>query len=798
MNDIFCPRKTSEDLEWERVRDALASRCASVIGRRQAHALPFGDDETACRNALMEAREACMLHDEGSPLPVRDLADVRDALVRVQAAGVLSPLELRDVGRLVEAAGAARRYLTVRKARAPLLHAAYATDPTLDRVASELLGVFDPDGTLADNASPRLAELRAESRAARARIQNRLADLLTKHADIMQEQFITEREGRYVLPLRSDAHERFSGIVHGTSASGSTLFVEPRSIIPLGNRLKVTESEIVREEYVICQRLSSLLWEHGANVASCAVALAWLDVRGATARLRQEYALFFPELLASAEAELVGARHFLLAESGIHVVPSDLRVRVGTAIVVSGPNAGGKTVALKTVGLSALMLRAGLPIAAGEGSKMGFFARVLTDIGDDQSLSKSLSTFSAHVTNLRNILEATESRTLVLLDEIATGTDPREGEALAAGILDSLLLRGGAVMTTTHYEGLKALAATDDRFENASSGFDFEKMLPTFRIAYGVPGRSSALEVASRYGIPASVIDRARSFLSGGARTFEETSARLDEARRGFEMARDAARAKDVELSEKLARVNDELASAKARTHQDIAAEAQDLRAALAKVRDDLKHARRAVKRDKSDNLLKTAEDLANLASESVHQVHVAIAPRAGTAFEPGEALELRRGDRVFVRRLGAEAEVLEITGETARVAAGAMKISVPLSDLSRADKYADKGDKARARSGSTGVIAKGNTHEDVVIQTSDNTCDVRGMYTDDASSMVAAFLDRCLGTGTTPVFIVHGHGTGALRDTIRRDLKDHRFVHHFRPGATGEGGDGVTLVWIG
>ncbi len=805
MQDAFCPTKTVDDLEWQRVQAALAARCGSVMGKRRALALGFGEDEVACRIALGEAREACMLHDEGSPIPLsaggRELPDIAESISRIHGASVLSPPELRDVGLVLEAAGACRRYLSARKERAPLLYSAYATDPSLDRVAKDVLVVFDNDGTLSDDASPELKALRNEARASRQRIQNRLQDLLARHADIMQDSFITEREGRYVIPLRADAHERFNGLVHGTSASGSTLFVEPLSIIPLGNRLKVTEGELVREEFAICQRLSSLLWENAAGVAACASALSVLDVRAATARVRSERDLVFPELLDEASAELVGARHFLLAESGIDVVPSDLRVRAGHAIVVSGPNAGGKTVALKTVGLCALMLRAGLPVAAAEGTKMGFFARVLTDIGDDQSLSRSLSTFSAHVTNLSQILLATEPRVLVLLDEVATGTDPREGEALAAGVLDSLLLRGGAVMSTTHYEGLKALATTDDRFENASSGFDFEAMLPTFRIAYGIPGRSSALEVATRYGVPKTVIERARSFLSGGARTFEETSVKLDEARRGFEMARDAARAREVELADKVARVSEEIASVRARTHEAIANDAEELRHALAKVREDLKHARRAVKRDKSDALLKTAEDLANLASETVHRVHLSVTARAQGGEDAGSGMggDLRRGDRVYVGRLRAEAEILEIESGTVRVAAGALKLNVPISDVTRVpakgESRANPG--AAGGRGKAGAAARGRT-DDPAIQTSDNTCDVRGMYSDDALGMVAAFLDRCLGSGTSPVFIVHGHGTGALRDSIRRELKESRIVHHFRAGGVGEGGDGVTLAWVG
>jgi DNA mismatch repair protein MutS2 len=401
---------------------------------------------------------------------------------------------------------------------------------------------------------------------------------MSKYEGILQDRFVTEREGRYVVPVRSDAHERFPGIVHATSASGATLFVEPRAVIPMGNRLKVLEAEVQREEQAIYAKLSDRIGEWLPSVIAAAAALARADVRAATARFAEELRLGFPTITDEARLELRQARHpLLLLDSAVStasgpavvqwdaVVPSELTIAARRAMVISGPNAGGKTVALKTMGLVALMVRAGLPVPCKDESVVGIFEVVLTDVGDDQSLTKSLSTFSAHVRNLARILDETQPGALVLLDELAGGTDPREGEALAAGMLDSLTARGGAVVVTTHYERLKALALADPRFENASMGFDLKAMSPTFRLAQGVPGSSSALAVASKFGLPSTVIERAERFLGQEDVHFETVVKKLNDERAALELARADAerRAEEVEalrrsLAEELERSKDQ------------------------------------------------------------------------------------------------------------------------------------------------------------------------------------------------------------------------------------------------
>jgi DNA mismatch repair protein MutS2 len=441
--------KTLSDLEWPRVLAALAQRCVSEAGRRRAAALPLAASREQLLPWLDEAREAREALDRGEPLPIAGARDVEEATARLRVGAPLAPEELRDIAATLGAARSLRRFLTGRHAAAmPALGLACAVDPTLDEVAREITDAFGPDGSLVDHASPRLKELRDEIRACRARITAHLEELLQRHAAVLQDHFYTERDGRYVLPVRSDAHERVHGIVHGTSASGSTLFVEPRGVIPLGNRLRVLDGEARREEDAIYARLSGLLHEKLPSVLGAIEALTLADLRAAGARLGADAGFSLIPAADEPVIELRQARHPLLALGKSTVVASDLTLTAGRALIVSGPNAGGKTVALKAMGLAALMLRAGLPVACAPGSRVGFFDEVLTDVGDEQSLHRDLSTFSAHVTSLARMIEQARRGVLILLDEIATGTDPREGEALAAAVLETLCTAGAAVPTT--------------------------------------------------------------------------------------------------------------------------------------------------------------------------------------------------------------------------------------------------------------------------------------------------------------------------------------------------------------
>ncbi len=797
LNPSPCPSKTRSDLDYDRVLGALAERCAGPLGADLARELPFAETRDEARAALAEAAEATKLLSDGEPIPIGEVPDVREAIDRVRVGGVLAGSELRAIGYALGSARLLRRFLTTRRDRIPALYAACATDPTLDTVADEIADCFDADGTLSDRASARLRELRSEHQTSRQRMLSRMDDLMTRYEGIIQDRFVTEREGRYVLPVRSDAHERFPGIVHSTSATGATLFVEPRAVVAMGNRLKMLEADVERETNIVLARLSARVADVLSSVEAAARAIALADVRAATAKLARDLQMTFPTVVDEPRLELRKARHPLLALERTDVVASDLALSSGRAMVVSGPNAGGKTVALKSMGLAALMTRAGLPFPCAEGSTMGLFDVVLTDVGDDQSLQKSLSTFSAHVSNLAAILTETTPGAIVLLDELAGGTDPREGEALAAGILDSLCARGGAVAVTTHYEGLKALALGDSRFDNASMSIDSKTMSPTFRLAMGVPGSSSALAIARRYGMPSTVIERAERFLTREDISFELLVKKLEDERAALEMARTAAEQREREAREAKVHLEEEIERARSRDRQATTREAQELMARLQRAKEELRGAqsRLRTKSPSAAEIKEVARAIERVASE------VAI----GGALDPlvsrvddgdrrsARPDEIRRGAKVYVSRLRAEAEIIEkLPDGNVRVAAGIMKIVVPPSEL-----MVTLEDEAPVRGGGKARVGGRAHRDDTVIPTEDNSCDLRGMRADDAVSLATTFLDRSLNDGRGVAFLIHGHGTGALREAVRESLGRSPYVAKFRPGESGEGGDGVTVVWL-
>ncbi len=788
-----CPPKTRADLEWDRVLGAIAARCESAGGKASAESLPFCRTRARVHEATAEARDALGLRESRASIPRSTLPPIDFALDRLRMGAVLAPAELRSMAQLLMWARSARKFLTAHRDRAPALHAACATDPTLDDVAHEVHDSFDASGTLADHASPRLKELRQEQRVARTRMLARINDLMHRYAELLQDQFVTEREGRFVIPVRADAHLRFPGIVHGTSGSGGTLFVEPRAVVPMGNRLKVLEGEVTREEEAIYARLSAQLCAQLPSVLGAAEAMSRLDVCAAIAILAEEQNMHFATIVDQPRLSLIRARHLLLALTTPKIVASDLIADRARAVVMSGPNAGGKTVALKALGLAALLVRAGLPVPCADGSEVGIFQIVLSDVGDDQSLQKSLSTFSAHVQNVATILSRAHEGSLVLLDELAGGTDPREGEALAAGVLDALVTQGAAVVATTHYEGLKALALADPRFENACVGFDLATMSPTFKVTMGAAGASSALAVARRHGISDDVISRAERFLAPEIRTLDEELRRAHEQRVAAELAREAADRERERAQTLTSNLEDELRRARDRERRELSEEATRLAQSIMRAKEELRSAQAKLRARKPDEgQLRDAQRSLDRASSGI-----AIGGELESLIVPAGPMraavtDLRPGARVHIARLRIDGEIIEMIDEDhVRVAAGPLKVVATIAEL-------------RAPGASSGKAARPPTprHEhrgppEPAIQTTDNTCDLRGLRVEEAISSATRFLDRSMRLGRRIAFLVHGHGTGALRDAVRREVEASGYADHLRPGDASEGGDGVTIVWL-
>jgi len=801
-----CPPKTRADLEWDRLLAALAERCVSERGRAAARELPFLSTRVAIVTAHTEIDEARTAGDRGEPIPRADLVDLGPAMDRARLAAPLSAEEIRGVARALGQARALRKWLKARGAEASALARVCTSDASLDPLAAELDKSFDDDGSLSDGASERLRELRTEQRAQKARLMRRLEELVSRHRELLSDGYWTERDGRYVLPVRSDAHLSFPGIVHGTSAGGSTLFVEPRLVVPLGNRQKVLDATVHREEDAVLAALSRRIAERTGAIEEALAALAHADLRGGCARLATDLDLITPEVLcpmtpAEVCIELRQGRHPLLQLDGALVVPSDLSATARQALVISGPNAGGKTVALKTLGLAALAVRAGLPIAAASGSRVAAFDVVLTDVGDDQSLIRNLSTFSAHVKNLSGILERAGRGALVLLDELAGGTDPREGEALATSVLEAICELGGAVACTTHYEALKILALSDDRFRNASVGFDLETMTPTFRVAMGVAGASSALAVARRFGIQARVIDRAQRLLGAEVTSVSDLVARLSADRRALDDEReelrlelDAARAATIAMEAEREKLR---VSERGR----ITKEGEALLDGVKKAREDLRVAQSILKHAPSATAVREAERKIAAVAQQV-SLGGALEPRRGEEVDRATVRAVTVGMKVFVPRLRTEADVIEVLANgQVRVAVGPLKLLTSVDELRQAKAARggapQKATGSRSDASRRAIAFDAASDPDVPLQTSDNSVDLRGLRAHEAVDMAEQFLDRCVGHSLRVAFLIHGHGTGALRQAIRDAVRSSPYVERSRPGEGREGGDGVTVVWL-
>src|SRR5512133_1309753 len=585
--------RTLEELGWPEILEALAQRCRLPAGRARAAALPFQRDAAAAREALERVDEARRLSEAAWSMPLGGVGDVEPHLERASKGGVLEPISLRECAALVRAVVRTRRAMEARAGEVARLWALAEPLADDDRLADRIERCIEPSGTVSDRASPELAAARERARglhrALKAQVETYLADVeMQRH---LRDTYFTIRNERYVLPVLASARSAVPGIVHNASQSGQTLFVEPDGMVELGNELAIANATAAEEEARILRELSDALRKDAGALAADLGRLAELDVLEGAARLASDLDAHTPEVGAEgAGFELLSLRHPLLVLQGKKVVASHVRLSPPQrALIVSGPNGGGKTVAITAVGLSALMLRAGLPVPAAEGSRLPFYLEVKAAVDERGDLAKDLSTFTAHLAAVKDMLEGAVPGSLVLVDEIAADTDPREGAALAAAILEALVERGAAVLVTTHLDELKAIALSDPRFANARVGFDAEKLRPTYQLHLGTPGSSSAIEVAARVGLPASVIERARTAVGGqGAlgqalRALDEERARLEAERRGAAESRERAR-----KAEERARATEERArkaerEAAARMGE---ARAEEIEAARAEVAD--------------------------------------------------------------------------------------------------------------------------------------------------------------------------------------------------------------------
>lgn len=779
-------RRSIAILEFPHVRDRLAALTSFEPSRRLAEALEPSPDPVLVARGLQETDEARALLADRPDVGIGGARDIGPLVERAARGGRLEPSQLLAVAATLEAADRLRRQLA--DDPRPLIRDLARHLHPLSALAGVLARSIAPDGEILDGASPRLGSLRAAVRVAQERLRRRLDELVSGElGGALQEPIVTVRGGRYVVPVKAEARGRVPGIVHDASGSGQTLFVEPLAVVELANAWREAEAAVVAEEGRILDELSALVGSQAEALRETLAALARLDFWLAKARLAEAMAASRPETVDRPELVLLAARHPGLTG---HVVPIDVRLGGAfTALVITGPNTGGKTVTLRTIGLLSLMHQAGLHIPAAPGSRLPVFRDVFADIGDEQSIAQNLSTYSSHLQAIIPITAAAGPGALVLLDELGAGTDPAEGAALAQALLDHFIRTGALVAATTHYAELKAYAATTPGAQNASVEFDLETLRPTYRLVTGLPGRSQALAIAERLGLPPALVAAARDRLGQREQAMEATLERI--------------RAAEAELAERLAaaRAAEERALAAARAAEEerrrAAREREELIAAarreadrlLEELRAELAEARRRLERGSL-----TPAVLAEMEGRLARR-RAALPPIP--ASDAGRRIP-RVGERVRSRSGGWEGEIvgLDRRARRATVQAGRLRVAVRLDDLEPSAGPAGGAREEGSGMGSTGAGGGGAGSLELERRLAvPASLDLRGARVEEALAALDRYLDDAALAGLESVTIVHGVGTGALRDAVRRHAAEHPLVRAVRPAPLEGGGEGATIL---
>ena len=795
--------QTTQVLEWPRLLEALAGHARSTMGAARCRALELATSLHDSQLRQQETTEMGQLLASGEALPALAFPDLRDPLARAQKGGALEILELRDcamlLGLLEESGRVVERHRGDAPALASVAHPLLAVEE-LRPVKTALNVAIHPDGSIKESATPELRRLTHQAQGLKQQMRHQVDQMLRsrRFEDILQEQYVAQREGRYVIPVKADMRGRVPGIVHDVSASGATVFIEPRELVELNNSIKVADLEIEREVRRILRELSALVAAQAEVMLAGLDALALLDGIAARASFGRQLKAQPVRLNDEGRVRLLQARHPLLALSKAQVVANDIVLDESIQVlVISGPNTGGKTVTLKIVGLFALMVRAGLHLPCDAESEMAFFSDVYADIGDAQDLARDLSSFSAHMLQMIQLLDETDRQRrgdeqavsrqwLVLLDEPVTSTDPTEGAALAEALLCRLATLGMKVVATTHYGSLKALAHRMPGFANAAVEFDVATLSPTYRLFMGVPGGSSALEIAGRLGMDRALIDEARQKLHTDERAMEtmlhdlqitqrkltDDLARAVEARREAEQAEQRAKAQ-------LAHLEETEREAEKGLKRKLSEQFSRARAEVQATVDTVKGEQKLIKAKAAKQRLFELEA----------QTRAALAP-AGT---PIPLEQLGMGDQVEIGGLGMTGTLLEMPQGKKRVRVkigqGELLATVAnLVGLARGQVASPPVSSSPRRVSSGGGLGLG---EQTVV-------DVRGKVADEALDDVVAALDRATMAGAPFLRIIHGHGTGKLKASLRIYLKDSPYVAEFRAGDRAEGGDGVTIVKLG
>ncbi|HBC96052.1 MAG TPA: endonuclease MutS2 [Clostridium sp.] len=780
--------KSLKILEFYKVKEKLKEYANTGAARDLVDKLEPYDNVYEVKRHLAETQEALgLLVFKGNP-PFEGVYDVRKGIAMAQKGFVLVPGQILKIGAILKAARRFQKYISTREDENhfQIIENICSNIIILKDLENKISMSIESEEEISDKASPQLYKIRRDLQNKNASVRSRVNSFVRTYSSYLQDNLYTMRGDRYVLPVKAENKAMVPGLVHDQSASGATLYIEPMGLVNLNNEIKELRLKEKAEVDRILTELSGEIYENIHAVEVDADIIWELDFVFAKAKFGSELNAVVPNVNENGLVDIIEGKHPLIDKKA--VVPMDMHIgRDFNCLVITGPNTGGKTVALKTIGLLHIMALSGLMIPAKENSTIGFFTEIFADIGDEQSIEQNLSTFSSHMTNIVNIIQKSDNRSLVLFDELGAGTDPTEGAALAVSILENLKNRGCTIVATTHYSELKIYALKSKGVENASVEFDVETLKPTYRLMIGIPGKSNAFEISKRLGLPQYIIEDARKNITGDALEFEDLIQSLQEKRAKAESyAREAEilkneadkiRSKYQQKSDKLQNIRDKSIIEAKREAKEILKQAKEDADKILKNMRELEEA--GYTSSARHELEENRKKLKNKLEKTEEELY-----KGRT--EKGEKLNsVEEGQKVFIPSLNQKVVVLtkpDAKGEL-QVQAGIMKITVKLKDLRACKDNSDNGKKRVKRE------AKLN------LRSVSPSLDVRGMDSLGAIYTTDKYLDDAYLGGLKEVTIIHGKGTGVLRNSISDMLKRHSHVESYRLGEYGEGGTGVTVV---
>lgn len=782
--------KVLKTLEYDKILQQLKQHCACCVSRELALELKPETELDDVNSLLGMTAEAESYYLKTASVPVDDFPDMRSTLRRANAALFLSCEELLNIGKCLRAIRRAREFLTplTTEEDIPMGLATLASGLIAHKyIEDEIQRCILNEDELFDGASPALARIRRNKRIANEKVRDKLNSIIRSSttSKYLQDALITIRNGRFVVPVKQEYRANIPGLIHDQSSSGQTLFIEPSAVVELGNEYKKLVMEEQAEVERILTELTELVKPSANDIYADLMTLGRIDLFFARAKLSKAMKAVRPKLNSEGRISIKKGRHPLIA--AYSVVPID--VWLGTdfrTLIVTGPNTGGKTVTLKTIGLFTLMAQAGMFVPANVGTELSVFESIFADIGDEQSIEQSLSTFSSHMRNIVGILEAADNNSLVLIDELGAGTDPVEGAALAMSIIEELHSRGTILAATTHYSEIKAFALTHAGMENASMEFDVDKLCPTYRLFIGIPGKSNAFEISRRLGISDSIIEKAKSYIKKEDTDFEavisDAEAKKRRAEEEMELA-EAARAEhdrlNAELNAEKERLEREREAMKLKAREEARKIVDDARREMEQVIVQIRSIK-SIDQRAADRIIQQGRDkLRKTESELTEELPML---RTGDGKPPKNVFP---GQSVKVLSLDKTGTVLSKPNKNGEVSVqlGIIKMNIRLDDLRIAGEAQSESNSSKVEYNPANTIGL--------------ELDIRGMLVDEAKPVVDKYLYAAHQQGLAEVNIIHGKGTGALRSGIQQYLKNHPRCKSFRNGNYGEGDFGVTVVTL-